>query len=536
MANLNAVAGWDAVPQLEKTDIIIAGPGGRANAQAQALLNRLEWLCRQTVNVRDPRFAGGAKADGSDDSAAIQAAIDSLLPAGGMVRIPAGQYSTSKTIRSYTNIILDGDGKLATQFRKINNSADTYGAVKSLTGPDDNYSVDAIVSVIHPDQEYAYYWAIRGIGLFGASSSPAEYGIFAPRNSRFDVSDVYVNNATHQFYTHDSWMGIIRNTTFDGCDYGVSWANDGSGNSTGDGITFDNVWVANVRKRGFDLFGLNYSSFHNIGCDHYNQGATGALSDVNAADNMAAAYSFTSCVGINIGGMGAEEIHGTVMASLNSRINITGLKTFDQFGYTSEGSLPATLMVDGGAVSIKSSYFAPTGTPGNFYDFARQNGARLNIEQTVLPSGGNTFASYSGGASMLTLDGGEVSVYSANSKNIPLRLDRGLIVRRFKRAPFANGTEILEQIPVGATLRRVRVCMTAKATQFTGLQVGHQNNGSAYIIFDASAQGINQWVEYVPTPGSDASPDGSSWQLSVTTTAGSAYGCAGVVEVEYFIP
>lgn len=44
MANLIPTPGWDDVPQLETNTPVLGGPGGVANAQAQALLNRLEAL------------------------------------------------------------------------------------------------------------------------------------------------------------------------------------------------------------------------------------------------------------------------------------------------------------------------------------------------------------------------------------------------------------------------------------------------------------------------------------------------------------
>jgi hypothetical protein len=158
------------------------------------------------------------------------------------------------------------------------------------------------------------------------------------------------------------------------------------------------------------------------------------------------------------------------------------------------------------------------------------------VENSVLPSGGNTFTSYSGSASMTIAGSGQMAVYSTKASNTPLRLDRGIVARRYTRAPFSNSSEILDNIPVGAIVRMVRICMTANATQFTGLQVGNQSNGSAYAIFDASAQVLNQWVEYPVLPGSDVTPAAGSWQLTVEPTVGNAYGCAGVIEIEYYIP
>jgi len=44
MANLTATPGLDSVVQLETTTLALAGAGGIMNAQAQALLNRTEYL------------------------------------------------------------------------------------------------------------------------------------------------------------------------------------------------------------------------------------------------------------------------------------------------------------------------------------------------------------------------------------------------------------------------------------------------------------------------------------------------------------
>lgn len=50
MANLTPEAGWDDVLQLETTTRAVGGAGGVMNAQAQALLNRIEQL-RQDVSA-----------------------------------------------------------------------------------------------------------------------------------------------------------------------------------------------------------------------------------------------------------------------------------------------------------------------------------------------------------------------------------------------------------------------------------------------------------------------------------------------------
>lgn len=65
------------------------------------------------VNVKDPQF--GAKGDGvTDDTAAIQAALNALGAAGGTVYFPVGQYLVSSTITTPVVVRLIGEGTCIT--------------------------------------------------------------------------------------------------------------------------------------------------------------------------------------------------------------------------------------------------------------------------------------------------------------------------------------------------------------------------------------------------------------------------------------
>lgn len=55
MTNLTAVPGLDAVPQIDITTPLLGGPGGPLNAQAQALLNRIEY---EKAQLAEPSGAG----------------------------------------------------------------------------------------------------------------------------------------------------------------------------------------------------------------------------------------------------------------------------------------------------------------------------------------------------------------------------------------------------------------------------------------------------------------------------------------------
>ena len=102
---------WVAVDPLKIPDVDVgderymrsqflqAGTG----AVARTSLSKL----RDTVSVKD----FGAVGDGvTDDTAAIQAAINSLVPFGGIVHVPVGQYKVTAPLLLKTGVSLVGDG------------------------------------------------------------------------------------------------------------------------------------------------------------------------------------------------------------------------------------------------------------------------------------------------------------------------------------------------------------------------------------------------------------------------------------------
>lgn len=118
MANLTPTPGWDDVPQLETTTPVLGGPGGVANAQAQALLNRFEAL-RGTGSGQGAKIVGfdwtqlatdAAKADYGIQTAANGVHVFRYIPPAEWAAIMAGTstYNCSTGFQAW----IDGNDDL----------------------------------------------------------------------------------------------------------------------------------------------------------------------------------------------------------------------------------------------------------------------------------------------------------------------------------------------------------------------------------------------------------------------------------------
>lgn len=95
MANLNPVPGWDDVPQIETTTVAKGGPGGPANDQAQALLNRTAKLAADVATAQGTANTAKTTADGAASAAA--SAQTTATNAGTAAATAQGTANTAKT-------------------------------------------------------------------------------------------------------------------------------------------------------------------------------------------------------------------------------------------------------------------------------------------------------------------------------------------------------------------------------------------------------------------------------------------------------
>lgn len=83
----------------------------------------------------------GAVGDGvTDDTAAIQAAIESIRTTGGVIKFTEGTFRTSGPILLYSNIVLEGEGRTSTYIKPLNSATFTTEQAVVMTA---NFTTDA---------------------------------------------------------------------------------------------------------------------------------------------------------------------------------------------------------------------------------------------------------------------------------------------------------------------------------------------------------------------------------------------------------
>lgn len=207
---------------------------------------------RERISVKD----FGAVGDGvADDTAAIQAAIDSISPnqsfRGSIIYLPRGQYRitapitlTSYAVDNAINIGIEGDGWLSTWI-----DASGLGAGE-----------DAIF--VPGDQQVT----IRGFFLkggpamrdgihFGDSGSDAV--------SVFDIADVRVQQCGRDgFHHYNSYMGTMNRC------YALANGRDGfRGDGFHTSLTHQTCYALDNVEAGFNYNGMVYSTFVGCGSD-----------------------------------------------------------------------------------------------------------------------------------------------------------------------------------------------------------------------------------------------------------------------------
>ena len=243
-------------------------------------------VVKQSVyNVRDY----GALGDNvTDDTAAIQAALDAAhAVGGGDVFIPLGTYIISAALTFYNNIMIIGNGVAVSEIKQITNGTNAF------TG------VDAAFS------------GFRDLKILNTGTHAAGSGISMTWSLNGNVEQMYLQNLVIQAF-HVAITGeTVITSEFSNvealvCDTGFYFYNGGTS------MTLSNTY-ANGCLIGYYLDGVVYTSFNGTACDSANQAyylhncagitfnAAGCEAGVLvSAPNDGRGWSIDSCVGITL--------------------------------------------------------------------------------------------------------------------------------------------------------------------------------------------------------------------------------------------
>jgi hypothetical protein len=372
-------------------NVVIYNPAG-VNAVSTTVQAKL----RETISVIDFGAVGNGV---TDDTVAIQNAIDYCVAnQKGVIFIPAGTYNITAPIRLYTNISLVGEGSGTSVISKSTNTNGTGSNTARGGTITDSYVYDDIIQLIHADNQYTYDVNIRGLRLIKTAYAANSHGIYYPRAAYLNVEDVHIINTQHGTFTYDSFVVNFNSVQTQANQYGFSYEDDGAGLNSGTTATFQNCAVnfdATVAQpiNGFNLNLLTYSNIISSGVDNGNRVDGG----------VATAYFLQSCNSIVVTGCGVENHTGRAIYLGSGSATFTGLRTISVKGSTTPNAATVTAETSS-ALTLINCNFETLILPSTQYNWQIQTGANvLEVNPLRSPNGGDTFISFSGGASLNTI-------------------------------------------------------------------------------------------------------------------------------------
>jgi hypothetical protein len=305
-----------------------------------------EWkvLNESVINVKDY----GAVGDGvSDDTAAIQKCIDNY----SSIFIPAGTYLLSNTLGVPTRKKITGESKNNTILLREATPKTNLGKLTSLQGAEDDFNVNAFFALIYPQSEfYNFDTTIKNLTLSAKLTNVVDYGIFAPRAAHTTIQNVTIKNVNYAFYTHDSFMGSIRNIHHINGISLFAMVADNIGAVGGTTMLLENCYFETSggyfpENKGFDVRSLTYSTFNCCGSDRTNT-----------------AYSFVDCFGITLNGCGCEQPfprkeYTPSIYFLNSKVVLNGFRIVSPISTNYAGETYSILAKDRSNVIFNACYF-----------------------------------------------------------------------------------------------------------------------------------------------------------------------------------
>jgi hypothetical protein len=235
-------------PGATTADLVTYSPAG-SGAQNTTVETKL----REFVSVKD----FGAVGDGvTDDTAAIQAAIDAaVLAGGGEVKFPPGKYIITDTIDLYNagtprGLALEGSSEIGGE------SGSGAGTIFEWQGPNDRAVFQALGNATRGLRFAGFL--LMGAGTFGSPTNPYKDAFWIGPTSGFSA---------HKVIFEDLWIRDYTGTAFklgdpDGSTYNGQMANSGMYNIWASGYLPDAkaIWAKGGTSEDFYIYNLTCTS------------------------------------------------------------------------------------------------------------------------------------------------------------------------------------------------------------------------------------------------------------------------------------
>lgn len=230
----------------------------------------------------------GATGDGStDDTAAIQDAINAVPATGGVLYFPAGTYQLSSALQPKSELVVRGESTRAVVINQTSTSAHGFAA----TDP---------VRIVMSD------FTLQGPG------SGSGVGIRLVRSSNDNIPALHLSRVLVSSFGSDGFnISLPITSTIDRC---TALSNGGHGfnvygvtsGQVGTSVAFSSCFANLNTSAGYRLERMAYTSF--VGC---------------ATDSCGIGYEFVECFGVSLAGCGAESMvnSGTSYPGIGFKFN-----------------------------------------------------------------------------------------------------------------------------------------------------------------------------------------------------------------------
>jgi hypothetical protein len=364
-------------------DLVVSGAGDMILASAQtntgAKTFNSNTLWDKGNMVFNVKAYGAVGDDSTNDTAAIQAAVDAAGAVGGVVWFPAGIYRMSTTAlllytgsTPYSSITLAGAGAGKAIIKQMTTGVDVIKGLNNTTG-----SVQLLnVTIRDLTLSFGGTTTNSGNGIYLAQVA-ADGPSFQQMNFKNLILDNFGATGKYGFNAESLIVSSLENVMARSCANGFYLNGGAFGNydSINTSVTFNNCYANGTNTvLGFNIYRSQYISFNACAAD----GNTTAAYNINdcsgisfngcgvewATGASASAYKFTAAVQCTINGGYIYQGTGTTTNAVYLTSTSTGITATGLAYYQDGGTLTNGFLVDAGSsvTNINCSFSGGTVT------------------------------------------------------------------------------------------------------------------------------------------------------------------------------